>query len=226
MADLLKAAESYTYQGLLSILTPVYERAMAQGATIRQNTARVSALAAKIRTIVDPKARAAAQAALEPTSREQARIVLDHAAWRGRWNGAVKALDDWAAKQGIAATGPPMLLSGLGAGPLIVPAGVILLFVGLVVGGFLAYEWSRTQGVSKALEPLEVAAARVAAGTMTSADFDAFAKSYKDSLAAAGRAPTSGDLQHIIESLTVPLLLVAAIVIAPKVIGQRRAAAA
>jgi hypothetical protein len=225
MADLLKAAESYTYQGLLSIVTPIYQQAMNQAMVIQQNSARISALAARIRAIADPKARAAAQAALEPTSRAQAAIVLDHRAWVARWNAAAKALDAWANKAGVAAAGPPMLLSGLGVAPIIVPASIILLFVGLVVGGFLAYEWSRTQGVSQALAPLEAAAARVAAGTMSQADFDAFAKTYKDALAAGGRAPSSGDLQHIIESLTMPLLLVAAIVIGPKLIGARKATA-
>jgi hypothetical protein len=225
MADLLKAAESYTYQGLLSIITPVYQQAMNQYGVIQQNSARISSLAARIRAIADPATRAAAQAALEPTSRAQAAIVLDHRAWAVRWNDAMKQLAGWADKQGIAAAGPPMLLSGLGIAPIVVPASIILLFVGLIVGGFLAYEWSRTQGVSQALAPLEAAASKVAAGTMSPADFDAFAKSYKASLSAAAGAPATGDLQHIIESLALPLGLVALIVLGPKLIGMRKAAA-
>jgi uncharacterized SAM-binding protein YcdF (DUF218 family) len=117
-----------------------------------------------------------------------------------------------------------LLLSGLGVAPAIVPAAIVLAFAAILVGGFLIYLHERNAGVANALAPLESAAARVNTGAMTPSDFKAFATSYTAATKAAAGAAGTGGLQDIIGSLALPLALVAAILIVPKMLPRRAAA--
>lgn len=201
MANLLTTAEAYTYNGLLTALAPLFSQSLANAQQIANNTHAIAARFTAARALPEPS-RSAQLAALAPLSKAQAQLVLDHKSYAAKWNAAAKALDAWAARQGIAAEGPPMLLSGLGALPVIVPIAIVAVFV--TVAAVITYEAVRIGAINRILND----------ASLTPAQKD---KLLKD----------SDPLARALDSLVMPLGILAVIVIGPRLLDlmpKRRAA--
>lgn len=224
----MAGAVRYTLGQLYGLITPAFEKALAAKAQIADNSHRIAVAFTNARAMRDGPAKTRALAALGDVSRQQAQIKLDFAAFAQRWNAATKQLNDFAARQGY--SGPDMLLAGFGGlGQLELVVGASIAAVVLAAVGYAAYIAGRNKVVSSALSPIENTVNAVLAGKLSPAEAEkllaattASMKAASDALAKANPNPFADS----INSLVVPLALVAAIILLPKLMPQRREATA
>jgi hypothetical protein len=189
--------------------------AKVEGAALEAN--RLKLIGASSAARKDPvKARSAQrQAALAPLIHRNSELRMQYRDLVGRFNSAVKSAAGVIRKVGLAA---PDTLSGLGIAPAVI-------LVPIVAVAALGTAWAIAYSIQESRRNLDKAtdlAIRVAGDPSATPEQRAAAMKI---LANAKETAPKGPLGLDLESLTVPLLIVAAILLVPKMLPARRAAA-